>query len=398
MRLSIVIVTHNRREALRTTLGVLAGNPHLPHDSLETLVVDNGSTDGASAMLASEFPRVAVIRRPKNEGVSARNHAFTVARGEYVMLCDDDSYPLGDSAERAMAHLDREPRVAAVVGRIELPNGALEASALPTVVANGALIIRRRVIEEVGGLPREFFRQAEEYDWSLRIWNAGHRIDRFEDVVFRHDKAPGNRRGSDIHYCDVRNNLILLERYLPAPLRGEYRRDWTQRYGALARKNGHRAAHLRGLLAGRAWAVREAASGRRLLSPAATEHVFDLDWQAGLIAEWARAQGVSRVLLADLGKNIYATWRGCTTSGVTPVGVADNGDAFAGLTYRRLPVRRDEAWARQRFDGVVLANTNPAQVERREAELRQAFPGRPVLTLWQPRRLGPTAPALVRAA
>src|SRR5690606_38545746 len=120
------------------------------------------------------------------------------------------SYPLGDTVTAGLAHLDREPGCAAVGGRVELLDGRYEASALPAVAINCAVVMRKRVIDEVGGFPAEFFRQAEEYDWALRAWGAGYRVDRFEDLVWRHNKAPGNRTPGAIHRYDVRNNLILL--------------------------------------------------------------------------------------------------------------------------------------------------------------------------------------------
>lgn len=389
MRLSTVIITHNRREALRHTLTMLRENPSLPHDAMETIVIDNGSTDDTAGMLRREHPHASVIRRERNEGVSARNHGFAVARGQYVMLCDDDSYPLRDAATRAMAHLDRDAACGAVGGRVELLDGRYEASALPGVAINCAVVLRKRVIDEVGGLPPEFFRQAEEYDWSFRIWRAGHRIDRFEDLVWRHNKAPGNRRGSVIHRYDVRNNLILLERYVPEPLREEYRRDWIGRYGAIARLNGHRLAHLRGRLDGAAWARRERRRGRSLLDAATIERLFALEEQKARVHAWAQQFAIGRVLLADLSKNVYATWRACRDTGLHLAGLADNAAAFRGARYRGLDVRPDAAWVGG-FDGVVLSNVNPAQVERRARELEAHF-RRPVLALWRPRRLSDVA-------
>ncbi len=38
---------------------------------------------------------------------------------------------------------------------------------------------------------------------------------------------------------DLRNNLVVIRRYLPKYLRTIYRRDWTQRYIAIARKSGN---------------------------------------------------------------------------------------------------------------------------------------------------------------
>jgi hypothetical protein len=122
-----------------------------------------------------------------------------------------------------------------VVGRVVLPDDRFEASALPGVMINCAVCIRKSALDEVGGFPVEFFRQAEEYDLSFKLWKAGYSVERFEDLVYRHEKAPGNRAGAIVHRLDMRNNLILIERFFPPKMRRFYREDWTNRYLALAR-------------------------------------------------------------------------------------------------------------------------------------------------------------------
>jgi len=89
--------------------------------------------------------------------------------------------------------MTRHPKTAALVARVILPDGTAEAPAMPAVTIGGASIIRREALEKVGGFAPEFFRQAEEYDLSLRLWDAGYRIERFEDIHFGHDKVAGGR-------------------------------------------------------------------------------------------------------------------------------------------------------------------------------------------------------------
>ncbi|MCX5661522.1 MAG: glycosyltransferase [Planctomycetota bacterium] len=402
MRLSVVIVTHNRRDTLVSTLGKLRDNPHLPHGAMEALVVDNGSTDGAPdaveafAAGKSNQPQppfaVRVIRRPRNEGVAARNHAFAVASGKHIALIDDDSYPLDDALGRAMARMDEAPEIGAVGGRVLLADGSFEASAFPSVMINCAVCIRKAAIDQVGGFPEDFFRQAEEYDLSFRLWNAGFRIERYEDLLFRHEKAAGNRTPAAIHRLDTRNNLILLDRYLTGPLRAEYRADWMQRYEAIARHAGHARAVWLGRLQADVRSATAFIRGQRRepLSPAALEANFELERQARLVAAWAKLHGVRRVALADFSKNIYATFNACRLAGVEIVCLAENGPAFAGEKYRGLPILTDEAAAREPVDGVVLANVSPARVELRARQLEGRF-ARPVLRLWQPVLLGEPA-------
>jgi hypothetical protein len=381
MKLSYVIVTRNRRDALLNTLARLEENTHLSRRSWEVIVVDNASDDRSPEAVAKQFRTVRVVRLPENEGMPGRNHGFKIARGKYVTLLDDDSYPLGRAIPMSIAYLEKNTRTAAVVGRVELPSGACEAPAMPCVLLGGASVVRKSVLDETGGFSPEFFRQAEEYDLSFRILRAGHAIERFEDVVFRHDKVPGGRSSSLVHRMDLRNNLILVERYLPKSLRRPYRHDWIRRYSALARHDGERAAAKKGLYEALVWARRERAVGRQTLDEPTLEALFNFRAQAEAVAAWKSAHDVRRVVIADFSKNLYATYAACRAASLETIALADDRPAFEGMSYRNLPVVTTAELRQLAPDGIVLSSTNPAQVAARAAQLKQSFPG-PVLTLW----------------
>ena len=388
MKLSYVIVTRNRRDTLLRTLGRLHANTGLPRHAWETFVIDNCSEDDTAAAVASAYREVKLIRLDENEGIPARNRALPLARGRYMVFLDDDSYPMPGAIPPSLAYLNRTPGTAALVARVVLPDGRLEAPAFPNVSMGGASVLRASVLKEVGGFAPEFFRQAEEYDLSFKIWRAGHRVERFEDVVFGHDKvADGKGRNLALtHRMDVRNNLILVERYLPRGLRSEYRKDFIQRYVALAVHDGCADAAHGGVHEGHVWARREKAVGRKTLDPESLENLFDLKRQAEVVAEWVRQEGHKRVALADLSKNVYATYRACRGSAAKVACLLDNRPAFKGMEYRSLPVLPDAEADTGSFDAIVLSNVNPAQVDARHAELAARF-GKPVLRLWEPRTL-----------
>src|SRR3954452_3494384 len=151
MKLSYVIVTRNRRDALLQTLARLEEHTQLPKRSWEVIVVDNASDDDSAQAVAKKFRSAKIICLPENEGMPGRNHGFRKARGRYVCLLDDDSYPTGRAVPMSLAYLDRQPKTAAVVGRVELPSGACEAPALPCVLLGGASVVRKSVLDEVGG-------------------------------------------------------------------------------------------------------------------------------------------------------------------------------------------------------------------------------------------------------
>ncbi len=386
MKLSYVLITRNRRDRLLATLQYLARHTPMPEGTWEAVVVDNGSDDDTATAVRREAPWAALVHLPENEGMPARNHGVAIAAGRYIAFLDDDSYPVGDTIPLALSYLSHHPRTAALVGRVVLPSGGLEGPAFPAVTLGGASIVRKAVLDAVGGFAPEFFRQAEEYDLSFRIWQAGHRIERFEDLTFRHDKQSTGRSSAMTHKMDVRNNLILVERYLPREMRAVYRADWLRRYGSIALHEGHADALNAALREARVWARREAAVGRRTLGPNALERLFEYDRQAAAVAAWAEHHAIRRVIIADYSKNVFATYRACRHAGLNVVAMADNRAALEDRAYRRAPILPDNAAATVAADGVVLSTINPAQVESRLSQLRAVFKV-PVLRLWQPRYL-----------
>lgn len=384
MRLSYVIVTHNRRDTLLHTLSLLPEHSRLPLNQWEAWVIDNASDDGTTEAVRHLYPNVHVVRLAKNIGMPARNYGFGRAQGEYVTMIDDDSYPIENAIPDSLAYLDANPTCGAVVGRALLKNGKPEASAFPSVMLGCATTMRRSVLDEVGGFHDEFFRQAEEYDLSFRFWQAGHSVDRFEDILFRHEKAPGGRSSEMVARYDLRNNLILCERYLPKSLRHAFRDDWTQRYMAIAKHNGHERAAKQGLVQAMGWRVRQALRGRQTLSDAALESVFGFESQLERITLWASRHNARRVAIADYGKNLYTTFLACEVANLEIVSIIDESPAYAGLTYRNLPVLPAAEAARASLDGVVLSNVNPAQIDTKIKSL-EPLSHLSILRLWEPR-------------
>ncbi|HND63118.1 MAG TPA: glycosyltransferase family A protein, partial [Opitutaceae bacterium] len=85
---SILIPCHNAARWLRPTLeSALAQD----WDQCEIIVVDDGSTDGSTALALEFVPRGVRVIAQTNQGASAaRNHAIREARGDYFQFLDAD--------------------------------------------------------------------------------------------------------------------------------------------------------------------------------------------------------------------------------------------------------------------------------------------------------------------
>src|SRR5438128_11457356 len=83
IEVSVCIVNWSCHEYLRACLRSLLERPQ--GVSLEVIVVDNASQDGAAEMTAREFPEVVLIRNSINRGYAqAGNQAAQIARGRYL--------------------------------------------------------------------------------------------------------------------------------------------------------------------------------------------------------------------------------------------------------------------------------------------------------------------------
>lgn len=371
-RISFILATHNRRDVLLNTLERVE-ECGLHHDAFEIIVVDNASSDGTPAALRERFPNVILMALSRNRGSCAKGLATDSARGDYVVFLDDDSFPHAGSIERMIEHFEDDDQLGAAGFVVHLPDGSRECSAFPNVFIGCGVGLRASALQRVGGLDVDLFMQAEEYDLSFRLVNAGWRVETFDDLHVDHLKTERARISARTTYFDTRNNLLLVDRYLSPPYRGIYRRDWLERYRWLAAANQHGRSFARGLAAA---TLRGRSNSRRYadnrLNPAAVETLFRLAYVRSRM-ETLRANGVARIVLADLGKNVYAFYRGATQSGLSVLAIADDRFARPGRKYRSLPVVTVDRIARLDPDALVVGNTSPVHAAATQVRLTETL-------------------------
>ncbi len=202
--MTFLLSTHNRRAAVLHTLSQLRSLEGSGDFAAETIVVDNASTDGSADAIAEQFPSVHLLRQRKNRGACAKNLGLAQAIGHYIVFLDDDSHPEADSIGRMIEYFQADPQLGAAVFDVVLPDGSRESSALPNVFIGCGTGFRREAITQAGRLPDDFFMQAEEYDLSLRLLDAGWKIRRFSDLQVRHLKTPSARSPARTTRLDAR--------------------------------------------------------------------------------------------------------------------------------------------------------------------------------------------------
>ncbi len=253
---SIIILVLNQLEHTRKCLESLAAHTPLPH---EIIIVDNGSNDGTPEFLRewlAKTPHGTVIRNEANRGFAAgNNQGLAIARGETVVLLNNDTVVTPGWLEGMLSVLQSEPNTG-VVGpmsnRVSGPQFVSEASyadlaGLPAFAEQWSqthagqsfeigravgfcLLARREVIERVGGLDERFGSgNFEDDDFCIRARLAGFRI-RIAKDVFIHHTGSQTFKGAKIDYraAMLRNwdlfrakwqlpTDVVLERGYPLP-------------------------------------------------------------------------------------------------------------------------------------------------------------------------------------
>src|ERR1043166_7321143 len=123
--LSVVILSWNTRDLLGECLeAVDASQGGL---SIETIVIDNGSTDGSADLVAASFPRPRLVRNAENRGYARGvNQGLALAAGRKICLLGSDTRVAPDALSRLCAFLDAHPEAGAVAPRLVNPDGTTQ--------------------------------------------------------------------------------------------------------------------------------------------------------------------------------------------------------------------------------------------------------------------------------
>jgi GT2 family glycosyltransferase len=266
MRLGAVILTMGSRPAELAEL--LESVRRQKGEPIDVVVVGNG-------VKASELPGLDGVRTmdlPENLGIpGGRNRGFELLLGlpederpEVILVLDDDGKLEGeDSAERLRAVFAEQPRLGIVSFRICDPvSGEVQRRHVPrvrvgdpnqsgkvTTFLGGASAIRTAVVQQVGGLPDDWFYCHEETDQAWRALDAGWSIEYRADITLLHPKTPPSRHAT-YNFNVARNRVWLARRNLPGVLVPVYLGIWTTLTLARLRNPAALKVWFRGFAAG----------------------------------------------------------------------------------------------------------------------------------------------------
>jgi N-acetylglucosaminyl-diphospho-decaprenol L-rhamnosyltransferase len=231
-QLSIIIVSWNVRELLRACLA------SLPCEA-EVIVVDNASSDGSAAMVASAFPHVRLLANAENRGFTGGNNdGLKLAGQPFVLFLNPDTVVQGDALDRMLAYLQSHPGVGVAGPQLRYGDGSLQSSRrrFPTLamalfestplawhwpagrnpwarryhmddvpadrtrevdwLVGAALLTRQEVLAQVGGFDEGYFMYSEELDWQRRVKRAGWKVAFLPEAVIVHYEGKSSEQAT----------------------------------------------------------------------------------------------------------------------------------------------------------------------------------------------------------
>lgn len=228
-QLSIIIVNYNAEQFLRNCLNSVYAETKRYHPDI--WVVDNNSTDASVSMIRHSFPQVNLIENKENVGFAkANNQAIAKCTGAYILLLNPDTLILHNAIEQVIDFVDENPAIGICGCKVLNEDGTLQLAcrrSIPTpniaffrlvglsklfpkskimakynltylnpdepnevgAVSGAFLMIRRKTVEDIGGLDENFFMYGEELDWCLRAIKAGWKVMYYPKAEIIHYKG-----------------------------------------------------------------------------------------------------------------------------------------------------------------------------------------------------------------
>ena len=236
-----MIVNWNRRELLRACLRSVKKQTGV---EFETIVVDNGSTDGSADLAEHDFG-CQVIRNRENRGFcAANNQGIAVARGEFVALLNNDAEAEAGWLAALSAALERKPEAGMAASKVlvyedptridkaghliypdgqnrgrgtgSLDRGQFDGDEECLWPDGCAAMYRKSMLDEIGGFDEDFFAYGDDAELGLRARIAGWRCVYVPGAVVRHHRGAtlGVQSARRLELIE-RNRVLLAAKLFP---------------------------------------------------------------------------------------------------------------------------------------------------------------------------------------
>lgn len=226
---SVIVVGYNSRKHLRRCFKSLLNQTY---NLYEVIYVDNCSTDNSAEYVKKHFSNwVRVIKSLKNLGYTGGcNLGIRHSKGEIIILLNPDTEVRPKFIEKCVKYLLSSERIGILApliknndrwvaySKINLYTGQSRnfSTEIDTItdsdyVSGCAMVIRRKLLAEIGLLDERYFSYYEDSDFCLRAHKHGWRVVVIpEKLVYHYSGGSYSRTSPNKYYLTVRNKILFI--------------------------------------------------------------------------------------------------------------------------------------------------------------------------------------------
>lgn len=256
---SVIIVSYNVAPLLEECITSLL--EHMAGLQLEIIVVDNASQDGSPALVRTKFPGVLLIENKNNYGFPRGcNQGLWQASGRYIFFLNPDARLEKNALQALFNFMEANPDCGIAGPRIHYPDGSeqpnrrrfpgpalafiestilqryrpfknlkalhrftfedVSAEKAQTIdwLVGAAFVVRREVVEQIGGLDERFFMYSEELDFCRRAKKAGWQVWYTPEATVVHQEGQSSKQNLASRHINFQTSKIAYYRKYYGPL------------------------------------------------------------------------------------------------------------------------------------------------------------------------------------
>ena len=186
---SVIVPVHNGAKFLANALDSIFSQTY---DSIEVIVVDDGSSDTTPEVALLCKSKIKYIHQENQGPAAARNKGIQQARGSLLAFLDSDDIWMPEKLQEQVAYLDSHQEISCVAvklrhfvepsakGLVNLRPEWLDEERTSRMLS--CLIVRKIVFDQVGLFDPKL-RFGEDVEWLLRLDRAGIMCPAIEHVL-----------------------------------------------------------------------------------------------------------------------------------------------------------------------------------------------------------------------
>lgn len=243
---SIISVNYNQSAV---TLEMLGSFKDVTYPNYEIIVVDNGSPNDNPRILKEKFPDIKLVISEKNLGFAGGNNlGIKEAEGKYLLFLNNDTEVTPQFLEPLVEVLEQHPEAGMVsplilyyhspekrtiqyagakkinlltgrgknLGWGEVNQGQYSFVKRTDYAHGAALLLSRKVLDQVGCMPDVYFLYYEELDWCTAMIKQGlHPYFAGTSVIYHKESVSIGKNSPVKVYYMTRNRLVYLRRNAP---------------------------------------------------------------------------------------------------------------------------------------------------------------------------------------